>query len=372
MKKLIKILSIILISIFLLLIVLPFAFKGKLITLAKTELNKSLNATVEFGDLRLSFIKGFPNAYVELKDLSVVGKTPFEGDTLVAFRSFSIKVDLISVIKMKDIKIRSIILDHPVVNAIVLKDGKANWDIMMDTTTTPEDSTASEPSTITVKLKKFIIKGGNISYRDASLDVETYLQNLDFLLSGDLAEQFTNIHIETNAQLFTVVYAGIKYIKNAALKSNIDLDADLVKYVFKLKENELTLNDLSLGWEGIVAMPGDSIVTDLKFNTKKATFKSVLSMVPAVYMTDFENVQTSGTLKLEGDVKGVYYNELMPSINMVMIVQDGMFRYPDLPAAVENVNMDMKLFFDGVVNDNSTVDIDKFHFEMAGNPVDIE
>ena len=107
------------------LIILPYAFKGKIIAIAKTELNKKLNAKVDFGDLTLSFIKNFPSAYIGLDNLSIVGVSPFEGDTLVAFKSFGLKVDLMSVIKMKNIKVRSIIVDRPVVNALVLKNGKA-------------------------------------------------------------------------------------------------------------------------------------------------------------------------------------------------------------------------------------------------------
>src|SRR5271157_5038321 len=114
MKKLLKFTGIIFLIIVVLLIALPYVFKDKIIAIAKTELNKKLNAHVNFRDLKLSFIKGFPNAFIGLENLSVIGIKPFEGDTLVAFKSFGLKIDVISLIKMKDIKVISIVIDRPV------------------------------------------------------------------------------------------------------------------------------------------------------------------------------------------------------------------------------------------------------------------
>ena len=48
-----------------------------------------------------------------------------------------------------------------------------------------------------------------------------------------------------------------------------------------------------------------------------------------------------------------------------------MFKYPDLPKSADNIGIDVNLFFDGVQNDNSTVDVNKFHVDLGGNPVDM-
>ena len=84
MKKFFKIISITISILFLLLallVAMPFIFKDKIIEFAKIELNKMLTAEVDFGELKLSFIRNFPDAYVGLEDLTVIGKGDFEGDT---------------------------------------------------------------------------------------------------------------------------------------------------------------------------------------------------------------------------------------------------------------------------------------------------
>ena len=125
MKKFIKIFFITILAIIIIAIVLPFVFKGKVLTISKTEINKSVNAKVEFTDLKLSLIKGFPNLFIGLEDLSVVGIDEFEKDTLVSFEEFSVKVDLLSAISKK-IKVKSILLKHPVMHAIKTLEGAVN------------------------------------------------------------------------------------------------------------------------------------------------------------------------------------------------------------------------------------------------------
>ena len=90
MKKIIKwFLRILLVLIVLFIaaaIIVPIVFKPQLMQIAKTEINKNVNANVEFDDFQVSLIKGFPNLYIGLKGLSVVGVDSFATDTPVAFK----------------------------------------------------------------------------------------------------------------------------------------------------------------------------------------------------------------------------------------------------------------------------------------------
>ena len=92
-------------------------------------INESVNATVKFNDYKLGFFRNFPNLSFSLTGLSVVGKDKFETDTLAAFKSFDLVFNLSSLFKKSGYEVKSIVMDDAVVNAIILKDGTANWDI---------------------------------------------------------------------------------------------------------------------------------------------------------------------------------------------------------------------------------------------------
>ncbi len=374
MKKFLKIFFIVIIVLIAVVIATPFIFKGKIMKIAKSEINNTVNAKVDFKDLNVSLFKNFPYLSVGLNDLSVVGKDEFTEDTLIAFQSFVVAVDLVSAIQMKNIKVKAVILDHPRLKAHVLKNGKVNWDIMK---TSEEDTTVEEDTTTStlnpkVMLKKFEIIGANISYLDDSSGMEATLHNFNFALDGDLSKDFSTLNINSHTDALSFIMSGIRYIKNASLDIKAGIDANLKDNIYILKDNEIALNDLALGFDGSVAMPNENdINVNMKFATKNTDFKSILSMVPAVYMKDFKDVQTKGKFQLDGSINGVYNDKTTPSADVNLKVTQAMFKYPDLPKSADNIQVDVNVHYDGVQNDNTTVDVNKFHVELAGNPIDM-
>ncbi len=372
MKTFFKILMIVVIVLLVAIIAIPFVFKSEIMRQVKAEVNKSVNAKVEWGGVSISLLSGFPDLKVTLKDLSVVGINNFEGDTLVAFDKFVVKLDVISIFSDK-IQIKSVLLDRMVVNAITAEDGNVNYDIAIPDTIVEEEIVDTSSTTMVIKLKRFEILNSRIYYIDKQGDMSATLEDFNFLMSGDMTEDFTDLDIKSTTGSFNFVMEGMKYINNARLDLNSLIKADLVKYVFTFDKTDIKLNDLILGLEGTFGMPNDTDMDiDFRFFSRETSFKTLLSLVPAVYTKDFAALKTSGKFSLEGSAKGTYNDTQMPLLNLAMQVTDGYFAYPDLPKAVENVNVDMKVFYDGVAEDNSKVDINKFHMEIAGNPIDMQ
>ena len=361
-------------------IAIPAMFKDEMLAKIKEEINKSVNAKVEFADFKLSFLRSFPDLNIGMYDLSVVGIDKFENDTLMHFESFNVEVNLLSAIK-KNIEVNGIVLKRPYINALVLSDSSANWDIAIpadasaDTLLVQEetlDEQGEESMDYRVKLKKFQIKDAIIEYTDETSGIIASLNNLNFLLKGDFGMDYSDLSIKTSIDAINVKMSGVKMLKDASFGFSAIIGANLKDMIFTFQDNLFSLNDIALGLEGTVEMPDDDIKVDLNFGTKKTSFKSLLSMVPAIYLEGFEELKTEGNLILTGDVKGIYNEEQMPSANLRLQVENAMFKYPDLPKSVDNIGLDLKVFYDGVVNDNTKVDLNTFHVELAGNPFNIE
>jgi len=148
--------------------------------------------------------------------------------------------------------------------------------------------------------------------------------------------------------------------------------ADMVNSIYTLKQNEIRLNGLVLGAEGTVAMPDDgSIVPDIRFFARETSFGTLLSMVPAIYLADFESLKTSGSLALNGTVKGVMKDTLLPDATLQLVVKDGFFAYPDLPKNVSDVQIALNVDYHGSDMDATTVDLDRFRMLLGGNPFEV-
>lgn len=369
MKLFLKIFGIIVAVIIVLMVAIPYLFRDQIVQKIKEEINKNVNATVNFDDFSLSLFRSFPDFNFRIEGLSVINKAPFAGDTLALLPTFELTLDLMSVIKGDNYSVKKIGLKDPFISLLVKEDGTANWDITLPseelaTTGEPE----AETSPFVVKLKEVVISGGRIIYDDKSLATLAILEGLDHKLSGDFTMDFTSLDTYTTIQDLTVFYEGVKYLNKTDIELDAMIDADLVKYVYTLKENELRLNELILLFEGAVAMPDNGdIDIDLKFATAKSDFKSFLSLVPAIYSTGFEGLKATGTVGINGFVKGIYNDAGYPGFDINFSIDNGKIQYPDLPKSIDEISVLTKIAFPGGDLDRLVVDVSKFNFTMAGN-----
>jgi len=369
LKKSLKILLIAFFTILLILFIAPFLFKGKIMQLVKVQANENLNAKLEFSDLSLSLFRSFPAFSVRIEDMSLTGIDEFKLDTLVLFNYFQTDLNLASVIFGDQIEIKAIVLDKPIIKAIVLENGKANWDIAKEDTTAVED-TAAAASKFKIGLNKFEIRDAKILYIDSQSVMSAKITDLNFLLKGDLTESQTVLNISSTIKEMDFDMEGISYLKKAKLSFKSDLDANLDSSIYTFKENQFGLNEILMGFDGKVKMPTDDIDIDIKFKSTQTSFKSVLSLIPAIYMTDFAGIETSGTFDLKGYVDGIYNDSILPAFGIDLNIVNGMFKYPDLPKSVNNINVMVKVDNKGGTGDDNLIDIKKAHAEIAGNPID--
>lgn len=351
-------------------VAIPFLFKDKINARVKLEINKQLNAKVDYGDFSLSLIKSFPNFSFSLNDLSVVGIGEFNKDTLAYIPNFNFTVDLMTVIKGEQYKVLALNVTDPTINAKVSYTGKANWDIVKPSKDAA--STESDGSTeFNIEIKKVTIENGNITYDDKKGNMYASLRDLDFEGSGDVTQDIYDLVTNTSIAELTYKSGAVAYLSKAKLKADINLQVDNKNSKYTFKENSVDLNDLGLQFDGFVALP-DTTRTDLdvKFKSKKTEFKSILSLIPAVYAKDFDKVKTSGSLNLEGFVKGMLKGESYPAFGLDLKVNNAMFQYPDLPVAVRDINIIANVDKPQGGLDLTVVDIPKLHLLAGSDPID--
>ena len=239
MKKIFKFLGIFLLLFFIFLLAAPFLFKDKIISKIKEEANKNLNAKFNFSSLDLSLIRSFPNLSVNIENLSIINLTPFEDDTLVYAKNFGLTLDIMSVIRGTEIKIKKVSIDDPVMNFLVNKDGKANWDIAK---TSGESAKTSEPSSIKATLQKYAISNGTIVYNDLTMPFMLKLQGVNHTGSGDFTQDIFLLKTQSNIKLTDMSYGGVKYISKAKADIQADLEMDMKNMKFTFKENKILLH----------------------------------------------------------------------------------------------------------------------------------
>lgn len=369
-RRILKWSGISLLVLIVLLITAPFLFKKQIVQFVKNQANANLNAKVDFGEFDLTLISSFPDFSLSIDNVSIANVGEFEGDTLLSAKNIEVGLNLMSVIKGEQYKINTISLDQPRIHAYVLKDGKANWDVTKPSTDTTAAAPAAESAPFKMTLKKFEIKNAYIVYDDATLDFKTELVNMTHTLSGDFTSDNFVLETLTEIEKFSVNYGGVAYLNKVKTRIKADLDADMPNFKFTFKNNEFSLNELTLGLDGYFAMPKDDMDMDLKFKANQTEFKNILSLVPGVYTADFKDVKTAGLLALNGFAKGIYNDKQLPAFGLNLSIKDAMFQYPALPKSANNIQVDLVVDNKTGNPDATVIDLKKFHVELAGNPVD--
>ncbi|MFM7727354.1 MAG: hypothetical protein ACKO7B_11670, partial [Flavobacteriales bacterium] len=232
-----------------------------------------------------------PRLTVSLEELKIVNKAPFAGDTLIYANSFSVTVDIMSVIKGEQISVRTISLSDALLNFKVMEDGKANWDIAKPS---PPESTPSEPARFKASIDRYSISKSRIRYDDRSLGFFLSMESVEHEGSGDFTQDLFTLSTTTKSEHVRMVYDKVPYIADAKAVIDADFDMDMKGMKFTFKQNKVLLNELAATVDGFVAMPDTNIDMALKFAAPNTDFKTLLSLVPAIYSKDFNGLTASG------------------------------------------------------------------------------
>lgn len=371
-KKFFKWTGITLLVLIILIILVPILFKDQIKQMVIDEVNKSLTATLELDDFDLTFLSTFPNVTVELIGARLKGQGDFEGVTLADIKRMEAHVGLWDVISGDQIEIDEIHIYDPTIDVRVLQDGRANYDIVKPDSLKTEEEVA-EPSSFKLSLQEYSINNANIKYDDRSYNMYAQLDSVNHTGKGDLTADIIDFETSTTMSKLSYTMDGIGYLTevktNAAVNIKMEFTEKSSKFI--LKENSVKLNAVDLSVDGFYEMFEDRDEMDLKLDASETDFKDLLSLIPAFYTEGYDNMKASGKASLKGMLKGKMTDTELPAWDFGMKVSNASIKYPDLPGKITNIQVDAGSKYPGGSNmDKMTVDVPKFHANLAQNSID--
>ncbi|GLB51053.1 hypothetical protein NBRC110019_00920 [Neptunitalea chrysea] len=372
LKKFLKVTGIVILIFIVALVTIPIIFKGKIEQLIKDSINDNLNAKLEFADTDISLLRNFPDASVQITDLSLVNYAPFLGDTLVKVNSIDLKMSLSQLIASGDepLSLDYFAIDGAKVKVLVNETGEANYDIAKASTETEEEETTNKETTeestsgFQLNVKGYELTNAEVVYIDKSLGMEVLVANLNHSGSGDLSLETSELTTKTTANV-SFVMDSTKYLN----KNSISLDAifgvDLANNKYSFLDNKLLVNKLPLVFDGYVQLLDEGQMVDLTFKTPSTDFKNLLALIPEAYSKDIEGVETEGAFSINGKASGVIDEEHdMPTLSINIVSNNAKFKYPALPKSVENIDINASITnTTGNMND-IIVDVKNFSFKI--------
>lgn len=371
MKKLFKVLGIAVLVVLALLVTLPLLVESRIDGIVRREAEKRLAARLDFERLDLSLLRHFPRASVDLKGLTLVGEGEFAGDTIVAARRISVVVNLGSLLGGEGLEVTKVVLTDPSVSARKLADGRVNWAVMKPSEEVGkpvgETEAGEEPSSFRLSVRDVRIDGARVSYRDDSSGMRLRTAPLRLRLRGDLSAAQADVRLRLDAADVTFAAGGAELLRSATVGAEIEAAADFAARRFELSRNRLQVNDVEVSLDGWVALSDEGVAMDLKAAAPKASFRDVLSLVPALYARDFRDLRATGELSLSAWARGTLAGERLPAFGVSLGVSDGTLRYASLPGVIERIDLKASLTNPGGPMDATELDVERFSLALGGN-----
>lgn len=236
-KKIIIIVASVLVLIFALLLLLPIFFKGDILKMVEKQSANYINAELVIGDVKISFIKDFPNLNVTLEDVVIIGKAEFAADTLANIPLFSLSVNVKSALFGDQFIINKVLLRDAGFFPVVNTDGRSNWDIVLDSTSAGAAETSETTSSGgALHLNDIEIDNMRVSYNDYKASNYASVESVDLKMRGNLSEENTMIDIILEISGISYRMGNSTLLNNCEVKWKSEIGANLKEMLFEIKK----------------------------------------------------------------------------------------------------------------------------------------
>lgn len=331
MKTFLKIIGVITVLMVALVIFLNFYFTDeRLRSMILPQVQEAAGSEVEIDEMSVTFFRTFPRFGLDMQGLRVPDPN---GEPVASFESILLSVELFPLLR-SEVNISRLSLSKPEIYYTVYPDSTTNIDFLL------EDSD-SEPSTINLNIPRIDISDGSIFYEDRATLTNVQMVGLD----TDLSLYYSDvIETEMNASLASlrVDIDGVNYISDLPLRLNQTSTLDLDNEILTISEGIFSIRGLSLNLLGTISSwSGNDPYFSLQFRSSSDNFGELLSLAPPSLDEQLSNMETRGSLQLEGSVEGVYNETVYPRIDLTIAVADGYLQNPDLPEAIEDIRFEI-------------------------------
>ncbi len=332
LKKLLKYITIILFSIFLLLgsaIGIAYLYRNKIIALFVNEANKHLSTKILVDEISLEFWETFPHFSIAFKNIrikeSVEGSDKNFAEAKNLFISLSIK-DILE----KKIKIKQIHINDGTLNFKIDKKGNNNFTIIKEST---ENTTKNA---IVFELSDVQLKDMRLIYKDLETD-----NDYDIVAKNAKAQfRYNNfdwdISLQTDILSNELKFNKLSFFKNKPMQISSTLTYTEIGEKYVIKSTEIKVLDAIFTLDGRFSFDKKPYA-DLKFSEKNSDIKTILSLIPQDFGKPLAAYNSNGKVYFKGIINGFFGRGFRPFVKIDFGCNQASLTHPKLGIAIKNM-----------------------------------
>lgn len=376
-------------------LLINFIFTPARITpLVNRAANQALNAQVDVRKVDLTFFSTFPRFGLRLYDGTLVSKVHRDTswqktDSLLAFRKCAVVVNPMDYLLSQKLTVHRVMIDSATVYAFRDREGLANWDIVPEDTVAVADTAQTGTVDLSggIEIRRVAFKRTNVVFDDRNTRVYTRIDQANLQLQASLQKKLSVLNVDFKNKNLIFWQEGELWASKMQthLKTNLELDRQ--SRILTLKNARLNVNGVELDVKGTLrrdtllynTQQPDTLVSDslpqhrplcvdIAYSLHAPSLETVLRMVPESVLKKTD-VTTSGEVKLDGRVTGLYGNGEMPMATLKIQVNKASAHYAGFPYGVDTLDADFFGQIDPMRRSPSYLNLKIFHFQGAKSDV---
>jgi hypothetical protein len=320
--KILKIFAILIISVSVILFSASLILKDKVAGMILNSLNKNLSTKVDVGSFRLSFLKKFPKASVEMKNVVVHSTKGFDnssipgnhGDTLLAARYVSAQFSISDIIK-GNYNIDRITAREGRTNLFTDIAGNINYQIKYN-------SPSTSSGVIALNLERITLSGIKVNYNDLSDNVKIS----GVIKNGRIKTRIygSKIDFDTNADIKISGFQIAAAIFLGNIEGKLEMALQSSEKGVYFKKGSMRIRDYDLGITGMVD-PGKTI--DIQITASNFNISDIYDYLPEKWKEPVSNYKLDGNLVFNCLIKGTLTKSSDPHVEMTCLLKKGRIAY---------------------------------------------
>jgi hypothetical protein len=300
---------------------LAFVFEDEIKGYVTDELNTHLNTTiiVQPENINLTFIKDFPLASVEFKDVTALDATKNEKrDTLFSAGEVAFSFSILDIFR-ENYTIRNISLEDGQVDVRIDEHGNDNYHFLKsDTVATTNDS-----GEVAFALEEIRFTNVDLGYTDQPSQSVYKLHVNELLFAGDFASGEFDLTTEADFRIDELKQKDLSLFKGNNGHLDLGMNINTKTKVYAITTGDLQIAEFKLALSGSVEDKQNNYLLDVLIKGQEVDIRSALSLAPDSMQAELAEFESSGQFYFEATVKGLSGDTLVPDVEAKFGIQDG-------------------------------------------------
>lgn len=328
---------------FLSMLIIPASFDELIKKEIHRHLKTQLKTDLTFKEAEISFFDHFPSLTFSFSDIRLQGLAPFTNEPLAVADELAFGIDVVRLIFKNEVVIEKIILTRSTIRMKKDRFGRSNYSIVAEDTLSNNDSFSTLAG---FNLQNLRIKDSRIEYRDELSGITLLSESFNYKGKGGLKDQRLELKSQLDVEQIGLRLNGIDYLKGKTLSARALTFYDAKAIFVHLDENDISLNDLDLRFEGNINLFEQGVAYDYSFVSRNNTLPDLMSVLEPKYMDWSEKVSLQGNLEARLELTG--YSGMVPDslqkshTNLELRLANGSLMHREAEQAIDNLFLNFK------------------------------